>query len=56
MFIKAHQNLQLGMRLGWQNDDQASSFAIATKYDVHDNLSILAKVDNQSKLDISGEI
>jgi len=51
VFVKMHQNLQLGVRIGWQN--QNSNFAVATKYNVHDRLALLAKVDNESKLDIS---
>jgi len=51
VFVKAHQNLQLGVRLGWQG--QINDFAIATKYNVHDKLAVAAKVNMQSKLDVS---
>jgi hypothetical protein len=52
-YHKVHKNLELGAQLGWTAGDSHTRFGLASKYRIHNDLTVKAKVDNKSNIAVS---
>jgi len=53
LYHKIHKNLELGAQVGWTAGEQQTRYGIASKYRIHNDLIIRAKIDNKSLVAVS---